>query len=121
AAGVDSGRHGGLKALRESPYTLLGPWSDDPSRSTAVTTRHVEPQHRNFGEFRVPSLRGVAATAPYMHDGSKATLRDVVRHYSTLDLDRLHADGETILKPLGLAEAEIDDLVAFLEALSPTP
>jgi cytochrome c peroxidase len=86
-----------------------------------VTTRHVEPQHRNFGEFRVPALRGVAATAPYMHDGSKATLRDVVRHYSTLDLDRLHADGETILKPLGLSESEIDDLVAFLEALSPAP
>ena len=121
AEGVDSGRHGGLKALRDSPYTLLGPWSDDPARSTAVTTRHVEPQHRNFGEFRVPALRGVAATAPYMHDGSKATLRDVVRHYSTLDLDRLHADGETILKPLGLTEREIDDLVAFLEALSPAP
>ena len=121
ADGVDPGRHGGLKALRDSPYTLLGPWSDDPARSTAVTTRHVEPQHRNFGEFRVPALRGVAATAPYMHDGSKATLRDVVRHYSTLDLDRLHADGETILKPLGLTEREIDDLVAFLEALSPAP
>jgi len=121
ADGVDSGRHGGLKALRDSPYTLLGPWSDDPARSTAVTTRHVEPQHRNFGEFRVPALRGVAATAPYMHDGSKATLRDVVRYYSTLDLDRLHADGETILKPLGLSESEIDDLVAFLEALSPVP
>jgi cytochrome c peroxidase len=121
AEGVDPGRHAGLKALRESPYTLLGPWSDDPARSTAMPTRHVEAQHRNFGEFRVPALRGVAATAPYMHDGSKATLREVVRHYSTLDLDRLHADGETILKPLGLTEGEIDDLVAFLEALSPAP
>ncbi len=121
AEGVDPGRHGGLKSLRDSPYTLLGPWSDDPARSTAMPTRHVEAQHRNFGEFRVPALRGVAATAPYMHDGSKATLRGVVRHYSTLDLDRLHADGETILKPLGLTEGEIDDLVAFLEALSPAP
>ena len=66
----------------------------------------------------VPSLRGVALTAQYMHDGSLATLRDVVRHYSEFDPDRLHSDGEAILKPLKLTEAEIDDLVAFLASLS---
>jgi cytochrome c peroxidase len=66
----------------------------------------------------VPSLRNVARTAPYMHNGSLATLRDVVRHYSQLDEDRLHSDGERILKPLGLAEHDVDDLVAFLESLS---
>jgi hypothetical protein len=44
----------------------------------------------------------------------------VVRHYSELDEDRLHADGERILKPLKLGEDEIDDLVAFLESLSPS-
>ena len=76
-------------------------------------------EHRNFGEFRVPSLRGVALTAPYMHDGSLATLRDVVKHYSELDENRLHADGEAILRPLRLTDAEIADLVAFLESLSP--
>jgi cytochrome c peroxidase len=53
-----------------------------------------------------------------MHDGSLATLRDVVRHYSELDEERLHADGESLLKPLKLSEAEVDDLVAFLESLS---
>ena len=55
-----------------------------------------------------------------MHNGSLATLRDVVRHYSELNEERLHADGERILKPLKLTPAEIDDLVAFLESLSPT-
>jgi cytochrome c peroxidase len=55
-----------------------------------------------------------------MHSGSLATLRDVVRHYSELDEDRLHADGERILKPLRLSEAESSDLVTFLESLSPS-
>jgi cytochrome c peroxidase len=85
---------------------------------TATKTRHVEPQHANFGQFKTPSLRNVALTAPYMHDGRLATLRDVVRHYSRLDLERIHTHGEQLLRPLRLSEAEIDDLVAFLESLT---
>lgn len=118
---VDPGRQGGIKRLKASPYNLLGRFNDDPKRSTATGTRHVEPQHRNFGEFRVPALRGVAQTAPYMHDGRLATLREVVLHYSELNEERLHADGERILRPLRLSAAEIDDLVAFLESLSAPP
>ncbi len=76
-------------------------------------------EHRNFGEFKVPSLRNVALTAPYMHNGSLATLADVVRHYSELSLDRLHSDGEAmLLKPLRLSARESADLVAFLETLT---
>ena len=117
---VDTGRYGGIRRLQASPYTLLGAFNDDPKRSTATSTRHVSLAHRNYGEFRVPSLRNVARTAPYMHDGSLATLRDVIRHYSDLDENRLHADGESILRPLRLSDAEIDDLVAFLESLTST-
>ena len=116
--GVDSGRHAGIKALKESPLTLLGPWNDDPDRASGTATRHVDPQHRNFGEFRVPSLRNAALTAPYMHNGSLATLADAVRHYSDLDPDRLHGDGEAILKPLKLLPSEVDDLTAFLDSLT---
>jgi cytochrome c peroxidase len=115
---VDSGRYDGIRRLQASPYNLLGAFNDDPARSTATSTRHVSLAHRNYGEFRVPSLRNVARTAPYMHDGSLATLREVIRHYSDLDEDRLHADGESILRPLRLSVAEIDDLVAFLETLT---
>jgi cytochrome c peroxidase len=115
---VDAGRHAGIKRLKESRFSLLGPYNDDAQRASATGTRHVEAQHRNFGEWRVPSLRNVAFTAPYMHDGSLATLRDVVLHYSELDEDRLHADGEQILKRLALSAAEIDDLVEFLKTLS---
>jgi cytochrome c peroxidase len=51
-----------------------------------------------------------------MHN-SLATLRDVVRHYSELNEERLHADGERILRPLRLSEDDISDLVEFLETL----
>ena len=116
---VDSGRHEGIKQLKGNPHNLLGRHNDDPARKSATGTRHVELQHRNFGEFRVPGLRNVALTAPYMHNGSLATLRDVVQHYSELNEERLHADGERILRPLKLSIEEISDLVAFLESLSP--
>jgi cytochrome c peroxidase len=114
---VDPGRHAGVEKLKSSRFNLLGPFNDDRSRASAVGTRHVQAQHRNFGEFRVPGLRAVAKTAPYMHNGALATLRDVVRFYSELNEERLHADGEKILKPLRLTEREVADLVAFLETL----
>jgi cytochrome c peroxidase len=115
---VDAGRHAGIKRLLANRMNLLGPYNDDAKRSSAVGTRHVVLEHRNFGEFKVPSLRNLALTAPYMHNGSLATLRDVVKHYSEISPDRLHSDGEAILKPLRLTERETQDLVAFLESLS---
>jgi len=115
---VDPGRHGGIAKVKASRFNLLGRFNDDAKRSTATGTHHVEAQHRNFGEFRVPGLRNVALTAPYMHNGSLATLRDVVRHYSELNEERLHADGEQILRKLHLNEAESEDLVAFLQSLT---
>ncbi len=118
--GVDAGRHLGLLSLQASPYTRLGRHNDaqlhDPR---AVATQHVVLEPRHFGEFKVPRLRGVAQTAPYMHNGSLATLQDVVRHYSDLNEERLHADGERILRPLKLNDGQRADLEAFLRSLSP--
>ncbi len=80
------------------------------------------------GLFRPPSLRNVALTAPYMHDGSIATLREVVEHYAAggrvIEDGPFAGDGR--LSPLrsGLVRAfpaepdEIDALVAFLESLT---
>lgn len=116
--GVDPGRQAGIRRLLENPHNLLGPDNDDATRANSVATRHVRPEHRNFGEFKVPSLRNLTLTAPYMHNGSLPSLRDVVRHYSELDPDRLHSDGERILKPLRLSDEESADLAAFLESLS---
>ncbi len=118
-AGVDPGRWGGLKRLMDSPYNRLGAFSDVGSdHASAIGTRHVVQEPRHFGEFKVPSLRGLAATAPYFHDGSAKSLPEVVRHYSSLDPRRLHTDGEAILKPLKLTRAQSSDLVAFLNSLS---
>jgi cytochrome c peroxidase len=115
---VDAGRHEGIKRLRADRFNLLGPYSDDATGVAATKTRHVELQHVNYGQFKTPSLRNVALTAPYMHDGRYATLRDVVRHYSALDMERLHTHGEQLLRPLRLSVAEIDDLATFLETLT---
>jgi cytochrome c peroxidase len=123
AGGADPGRHGGIKKLQSNPLNLLGKYNDEPRRdgqapASATKTRHVALEHRNFGEFKVPGLRNVALTAPYMHNGSLASLADVVRHYSEISPDRLHSDGESLLKPLRLSAEEAADLVAFLESLT---
>jgi len=115
---VDPGRHGGIATLRASRYNLLSHWSDAADAAASLKTRHVEPQHRNFGEFKVPSLRNVALTGPYMHDGQLATLDEVLTHYSELNLDRLHADGQRILEPLHLSAGEQADLRALLVSLT---
>jgi cytochrome c peroxidase len=66
--------------------------------------------------FKTPILRNVALTPPYMHDGSLATLRDVVEYY---DSGGTAHDGlDPRIRPLGLDEGEIRDLVAFLESLT---
>jgi cytochrome c peroxidase len=114
---VDSGRYGGIRALVSSPFNLLSQYSKADPQATEKT-RFVDLQHRNFGEFKVPSLRNVADTAPYMHNGSLPVLESVVAHYSNLNLDRLHADGDQILRPLRLTQQEQEDLVAFLKSLS---
>jgi len=115
---VDPGRHQGLQRLVSSPYTLDSKWSDDPTRAGAWALRSVRQRHSDFGSFRTPTLRGLIETAPYMHDGSLPTLEAVVRHYSEINTERLHADGEAILAPLHLSEGEVADLVAFLQTLS---
>jgi len=80
---------------------------------------------RNFeglGGFKTSTLRNVAVTSPYMHDGSIKTLRDVVVHYNnggvTKEGDPVNDFLSSGIRPLGLTDPEIDDLVAFLEALT---
>jgi cytochrome c peroxidase len=67
------------------------------------------------GKFKTPTLRGVALTGPYMHDGSLKTLEDVVRFYSRGGNANPNLD--PIIAPLNLSEDEVRDLVEFLKAL----
>lgn len=76
----------------------------------------------DLGSFKTPTLRNIAATPPYMHDGSLETLRDVVVHYNNGGVTRAGDPVNDFLsggiRPLDLTDAEIDDLVAFMEALT---
>ena len=69
----------------------------------------------DVGKFITPSLRNVKMTAPYMHDGSFATLKDVVEHYN--DGGQPNPNTDPLIRPLGLSEVEVDDLLAFLQSL----
>lgn len=70
------------------------------------------------GQFRVPSLRNVALTAPYMHDGRFETLEDVLDHYISGGKPSLNKD--QILYPLNINEEQKASLLAFLHTLTDT-
>ena len=82
----------------------------------------ISEQFDDMGAFKTPTLRTIAVTAPYMHDGSLATLRDTVIHYNnggvTREGDRVNAFLSGGIRPLNLTDQQIDDLVAFMEALT---
>ena len=118
---VDPGRYRGIQRVQTDPYNLLGRYSRNASDNAKLKTANVTLAQSNWGQWRTPSLRNLAYTAPYMHDGSLETLRDVVDTYADIDPSRLHSKGESILKPLTLTDAERNDLVEFLLTLSASP
>jgi len=83
---------------------------------------------RDQGKFRVPTLRNIELTAPYMHDGSVATLEEVIDHYAAggrlVGEGPLAGDGRqnlnksALVRPFEISPEERDDLVAFLESLT---
>lgn len=68
------------------------------------------------GKFRVPTLRNIGLTAPYMHDGSVPDLAAVVDHYNSGGSNHPNKDG--LIRPLDLSELEQQQLVLFLETLT---
>ena len=79
----------------------------------------VTKKDEDKGAFKTPTLRDVARTAPYMHDGSLKTLEDVVEHYNKGGVTK--TDLSTNIKPLNLSADEVKDLVLFLHALTTPP
>ncbi len=116
----DPARYDGARRVKSDPFNAAGGFSDAPDGAAALLVRSLDTSPRIWGEFKVPSLRNVARTAPYMHEGQFATLRDVLQYYSTLEgaVQMGHHKTETLLQPLKLAPGEIDDLLAFLESLT---
>jgi cytochrome c peroxidase len=77
----------------------------------------VTKKENDIASFKTPNLRNVLITAPYFHDGSQATLWDVLDHYNKGD-GRKDPWLDEDMQPLALSESEIDDDVAFLAALT---
>ena len=71
-----------------------------------------------MGRFRAPTLRNVALTAPYMHDGSIATLGEVVDHYAAGGRRSDNPFKSPSLRCFRLSAGEKRDLVAFLDSLT---
>lgn len=68
------------------------------------------------GKFKVPTLRNIELTAPYMHDGSVETLEEVVAHFTSGGLN--HPVKDSLIQPLPLTEQDQSNLVAFLKTLT---
>ena len=82
----------------------------DPGRGAITGNRY------DNGKFRIPTLRNIALTAPYMHDGRFATLEEVIDHY-----DRggeISPNIHSLVRPLGLTKKEKSQLLAFLKTLT---
>ena len=126
----DSIKHENL-AFTETAFHNTGLYNIDgkgsyPPQNTGI--EEITHEAEDMGRFKAPSLRNIALTAPYMHDGTVATLRDAIAHYQ--------AGGRTILEGkwtgvgsanpyksgfiqgFEITESEIEDLIAFLESLT---
>lgn len=76
----------------------------------------VSKQMNDIGAFKTPTLRNIVATAPYMHDGSMATLWDVMDHYNKGGTPNPFLDGG--MQRLGLTDPEIDDVISWMSTLT---
>ncbi|HEX8697871.1 MAG TPA: cytochrome c peroxidase [Myxococcaceae bacterium] len=94
--------------LTDNQFSRVGLVGDDPGRAA------IDPVSGPRGGFKTPSLREVSRTAPYFHDGSAATLEEVVEHY----VRGGNATVERDIHPIALTQEEKAALVAFLRALS---
>jgi cytochrome c peroxidase len=117
------GAYNGLLWMRDNGpkwYPMIDAWNDD--RAAVPHGAPATPFDESLkGAWRTPSLRDVALTAPYMHDGIYQTLEDVVWHYNDGGRGEVaNAVGTPApqLKPIGLTAGEAADLVQFLKSLT---
>jgi cytochrome c peroxidase len=117
AAGLpeDSGRAQGVRQVQADEFNCLSGYSDAAPEDCGELRFAKADDHGLERQYKVPSLRGVAERAPYMHAGQYGTLREVLHHYNRAPAAPA---GHSELKPLGLSEQELAQLEAFLSSLS---
>jgi cytochrome c peroxidase len=116
---VDPGRYGTVNSLLVGSFNQIGPFSD--RKDPGAPVRFLKLQGSQLAQFKTPTLRQLVQTAPYMHDGRFATLRDVVMFYSQRQGARPLEHASNLVQPLELTPGEVEDLVSFLETLSSKP
>jgi cytochrome c peroxidase len=116
----DLGRYTDVASLLTSPFTTSGAFSDD---TTTGKLTGVAQDASQKGQFRTRGLRNVSQSGPFMHDGSLATLDDVIAFYDAGGGDPGSSGivKDALLTPLGLAAQDRTDLVAFLGTLTGDP
>jgi cytochrome c peroxidase len=117
----DPGRYEDAGKVTTSTFNGAGAFSDDAAAGSAKLAGLAAADAQK-GQFRTKNLRQIAQTAPYMHDGSLATLEDVVAFYNRGgDTNEFSANKDTRMVPLLLSAAEQADLVSFLRSLTGDP
>jgi cytochrome c peroxidase len=128
AVDFDGRRQGEIEFHNTGLYNIAGALSYPPP-NTGI--HEVTGKPEDVGRFKAPTLRNIAVTAPYMHDGSAATLQDVVAHYAAGG--RTIADGpyrgvgrdnphkSSSVRGFALSDAQRADLIAFLQSLTDEP
>lgn len=115
----DTGRFDAVSKVKNDEFNGMSPYSDaSPDDEFNNKLKFLVQKAHNLGEFKTPSLRSVATSAPYMHDGRFATLKDVINHYNKFPDPPAFSPREEILIKLELTDKEVEDLVAFLQALT---
>jgi cytochrome c peroxidase len=123
---TDAGRFDGVAALLTTNpnVTRFDRGSDfsDAKDSTYLLAMGTTAPTSATGQFKTPTLRNVSKTAPYMHDGAYQTLWEVVNHYNFGGATgNYEGERDPAIAPLMLTDAEMGDLVEFLEALEDGP
>jgi cytochrome c peroxidase len=112
--------HAGFNFTNEEFHNIGIGWDAKTSRFADLGRWAVEPYGARFdgsmGAFKTPTIREIEKTAPYMHDGSLATLEEVVEHYDKGGNPNPALDKD--MKKLNLTAQEKADLVAFMKALT---
>ncbi len=98
-------------------------FTDDSFHNNGLYEEYTDPgrmevtgRENDEGKFKVPTLRNIEYTAPYMHDGSMNTLKEVVDHYASGGNG--HRNQSVLLRNIDFSEEEKADLIEFLKALS---
>jgi len=110
----DRGRVVAVAAVKADEFNCRSRWSDAKREACAELEFLAPASHAQERAYKVPSLRGVAGRAPYMHAGQFATLKEVLDHYNRAPAAPA---GHSELKPLGLTPRELRQLEAFLRTL----